>query len=76
MEKTAGSGKKLAIYVPKEDEFVISELEKIQAKRAAEGFRTSLSFELVRALKDGLKSSGIDLEKSKKAWLASSVTTK
>jgi hypothetical protein len=50
-----GIGKKLAIYVPNEDMYVIDELNKVMENRIKEGFRTSLSFELVKALKDGLK---------------------
>jgi hypothetical protein len=50
-----GIGKKLAIYVPKEDLYVIDELNKVMESRIKEGFRTSLSFELVKALKAGLE---------------------
>lgn len=58
--KTAGAsrkgiGKKLAIYVPKEDEWVVDRLEDIQKNRRAEGYRTSLSYELIRLVKERLQ---------------------
>jgi hypothetical protein len=50
-----GVGKKLAIYVPREDEFVLEELEKLRTARARAGYRTSLSYELIRLTKLGLR---------------------
>lgn len=50
-----GIGKKLAVYVPKEDEWVIGRLEEIQSNRRAEGYRTSLSYELIRLVKERLQ---------------------
>jgi len=69
-KKVRGIGKKLAIYVPKEDEYVIEELNKIWDRQVRAGFRTSFSFELVKALKAGLASAGIDIESVKKEWHA------
>jgi hypothetical protein len=60
LKENKGIGKKLAIYVPREDLYVIDELNKVMEARIKEGFRTSLSFELVKALKAGL-----DLPKNK-----------
>lgn len=54
-DTTRGVGRKLAIYVPKIDEWVIDELEKIQKDRLAEGYRTSLSYELIRLVKERLQ---------------------
>ena len=54
MPKQKGTGQKLAIYVPQCDEYVIDELKKEQARHNKEGYRTSLSFELVRVAKIGL----------------------
>jgi len=48
------TGRKLAIYVPKIDEYVINELEAEKKRHNLEGYRTSLSFELVRVAKIGL----------------------
>ena len=53
---TKGVGRKLAIYVPKVDEWVIDELDEIQKARLAEGYRTSLSYELIRLVKEALES--------------------
>ena len=54
MAKHKGTGRKLAVYVPQCDEYVIKELESEQARHSQEGYRTSLSFELVRVAKIGL----------------------
>lgn len=67
MTSQKGIGKKLAIYVPREDQYVIDALNAAKDSRIKEGLRTSLSFELVKALKDGLVSRGVDLEKLKSA---------
>jgi hypothetical protein len=72
MAEFKGVGKKLAIYVPREDEFVIKELEKAMEDRIKEGFRTSLSFELVKALKEGLTSRGLNIEKLKQEYVRGS----
>lgn len=52
---TKGIGRKLAVYVPKADEFVIDELEALRVARQKKGYRTSLSFELIRLAKLGLQ---------------------
>jgi len=54
-DTTKGVGKKLAIYVPKEDEWVIDKLMTIQSDRRKEGYRTSLSYELVRLVKERIQ---------------------
>ena len=56
-KKTKGVGKKLAVYVPKCDEYVVDELERLGEKHSKEGYRTSLSFELIRMAKIGLVAS-------------------
>ena len=48
---TKGIGRKLALYVPKEDEYIIDEIEKIKKEHTRQGFKTSLSHELIRLLK-------------------------
>jgi hypothetical protein len=68
--KSKGIGKKLAIYVPKEDEYVIEELNKILDKQIRAGFRTSFSFELVKALKAGLAAAGVNIDTAKQEWYA------
>lgn len=68
--RTKGIGKKLAIYVPREDEYVVEELNKIADTQTRLGFRTSLSFELVKILKVGLASAGLNMDTIKKAWYA------
>jgi hypothetical protein len=68
--RAKGIGKKLAIYVPKEDEYVVEELNKIVDSQIRLGFRTSFSFELVKSLKAGLASGGLNMEAIKKAWYA------
>jgi hypothetical protein len=50
-----GIGRKLAVYVPKSDEFVIDEIEELKKARQSKGYRTSLSFELIRLAKLGLQ---------------------
>lgn len=68
--KIKGVGKKLAIYVPKEDEYVIEELNKIVDSQIRQGFRTSFSFELVKALKSGLAAAGVNIDTVKQEWRA------
>ena len=51
---TKGIGRKLAVYVPKSDEFVIDEIELLKETRQKAGYRTSLSYELIRLTKLGL----------------------
>jgi hypothetical protein len=65
-----GIGKKLAIYVPREDEFVITALEKMIEKSRAEGYRTSFSYQFVKAAKFGLEKMGVDIQKEQEAWAA------
>jgi len=50
-----GVGKKLAVYIPREDDFVLEELEALRVARARAGYRTSLSYELIRLVKLGLR---------------------
>ena len=50
-----GVGRKLAIYIPNEDGFVLDELEHLRIARAKAGYRTSLSYELIRLVKLGLR---------------------
>jgi len=52
--KSKTPGRKLAIYVPSCDEYVIMELTAEQERHNREGYRTSLSFELIRVAKIGL----------------------
>jgi hypothetical protein len=54
-KNTKGIGTKLAIYVPKEDEWVIDQLETIKTNRRKDGYRTSLSYELIRLVKERLQ---------------------
>lgn len=60
MARTKGVGRKLAIYVPKCDEYVVDEVEALMEQHAIEGYRTSLSFELIRMAKLGLIASKDD----------------
>jgi len=50
-----GIGKKLAVYVPKCDEFVIDAIEELKQAHQRKGYRTSLSYELIRLAKLGLE---------------------
>jgi len=54
-KNSKGIGTKLAIYVPKEDEWVIDRMESIQRDRRTAGYRTSLSYELIRLVKERLQ---------------------
>ena len=67
-KKIKGIGKKLAIYVPREDEYVLEELNRIIDTQTKLGFRTSLSFELVKTLKAGLAVAGVNIDKVKADW--------
>ena len=51
-----GVGSKLALYVPKEDEFVLEEIRKLCAKHARKKIKSSRSSELIRLVRIGLKS--------------------
>jgi len=53
-KETKGVGQKLAVYVPKEDVFVVDKIKGLMDQHKKEGYRTSLSFELIRLAKVGL----------------------
>ena len=55
MGTVKGTGRKLAVYVPKDDEYVIKEIEGIMQSRKDSGLKSSLSFELIRLAKLGLE---------------------
>jgi len=52
--KGKGIGKRVAIYVPVEDEPILAMIAKRLKLTRKEGFRTSFSFEVIRLLKVAL----------------------
>ena len=54
-ERGVGIGRKLAIYLPKQDEFLFDHIEKTMEVRGKDGYHTSLSFELIRLAKLGVR---------------------
>jgi len=52
--KEKGIGKRVAIYVPVEDEPILDKIARRLDQTRKEGFRTSFSFEVIRLLKIAL----------------------
>lgn len=53
-KENKGIGRKLAVYVAKDDFHVLEALEEFIQQHKRQGYRTSLSFELMRVAKIGL----------------------
>lgn len=53
-KKDKGIGKRVAIYVPVDEEPILDKIAKRLSKTRAEGFRSSFSFEVIRLLKVAL----------------------
>jgi len=53
-KKEKGIGKRVAIYVPVDEEPILDKIAKRLKDTRAEGFRSSFSFEVIRLLKVAL----------------------